>query len=99
MATLSLTLFKAKILKDGRHRIRIAVRHRHQTAYIVTDVTVDSEKQFRGGQVVRRPDAAELNGGSRNLVEEPATTPVSDCLPSTDFPARKKGFLSTSVFQ
>ena len=62
MATLSLTLFKAKILKDGRHRIRIAVRHRHQTAYIVTDVTVDSEKQFRGGQVVRRPDAAELKG-------------------------------------
>ena len=69
MATLSLTLFKAKVLKDGRHRIRIAVRHRHQTAYIVTDVTVDSEKQFRAGQVVRRPDAADLNARLRKLMD------------------------------
>ena len=29
----------------------------------------------------------------------PATTPVSDCHPSTEFPAKKKGFPSASVFQ
>ena len=38
-------------------------------------------------------------GISRNSVGGPATTPVSDCHPSTEFPAKKKGFPSASVFQ
>ena len=33
MATLKLTIFKAKVLKDGRHKIRIAVCHKHETAF------------------------------------------------------------------
>ena len=36
MATLKLTIFKAKALKDGRHKIRIAVCHKQETCYIVT---------------------------------------------------------------
>lgn len=60
MATLSLTLFKAKVLKDGSHKIRIAVRHKHETCYIITRFIVE-ENQFKNGQVVKRPDAAFIN--------------------------------------
>ena len=37
MTTLKLTIFKAKVLKDGRHKIRVAVCHKHETCYIVTN--------------------------------------------------------------
>lgn len=43
MATLKLTVFKAKVLKDGRHKIRIAVCHKQETCYIITNVIIDSE--------------------------------------------------------
>ena len=69
MATLSLTLFKAKALKDGRHKIRIAVRHRHETCYIVTRYTVE-ESQFRNGRVVRHPEAAPMNSSLRRMLNE-----------------------------
>ena len=35
MATLKLTIFKAKVLKDGRHKIRVAVCHKQETCYIM----------------------------------------------------------------
>lgn len=70
MATLSLTIFKAKVLKDGRHKIRIAVRHKHETSYIITRFIIDSESQFKNGQIVKRPDAAVLNTKLRNLINE-----------------------------
>lgn len=70
MATLSLTIFKAKVLKDGRHKIRIAVRHKHETSYIITRFVIDSESQFKNGQIVKRPDAAVLNTKLRNLINE-----------------------------
>lgn len=70
MATLSLTIFKAKVLKDGRHKIRIAVRHKHETSYMITRFIIDSESQFKNGQIVKRPDAAVLNTKLRNLINE-----------------------------
>ncbi len=70
MATLKLTLFKAKVLKDGRHKIRVAVCHKHETCYIVTNFIIDNESQFRNGQVVKRPDAALMNKKLRNLLNE-----------------------------
>lgn len=70
MATLSLTIFKAKVLKDGRHKIRIAVRHKHETSYIITRFIIDSESQFKNGQVVKRPDAAMMNIKLRKLLNE-----------------------------
>ena len=39
------------------------------------------------------------NPGSVEIQWEPVATPVSDCHPSTEFPSRKKGFPSVSVFQ
>lgn len=70
MATLNLTILPHKVLKDGRHKVRIAVSHKQQTSYILTNVVIDSETQFRNGQVVRRPDASLLNRKLRNLLNE-----------------------------
>ena len=70
MATLKLTIVKAKSLKDGRHKIRVAVCHRHETCYIVTNYIIDSESQFKNGQVVKRPDASFINIRLRNLLNE-----------------------------
>lgn len=70
MATLKLTVFKAKVLKDGRHKIRIAVCHKQETSYIITNFIIDSETQFKNGQVVKRPDASMMNSKLRNLLNE-----------------------------
>lgn len=70
MATLKLTIFKAKILKDGRHKVRIAVCHKQETCYIVTRFIIDNISQFKNGQVVKRPDAAIINTKLRNLLNK-----------------------------
>lgn len=70
MATLKSTLLKSKVLKDGRHKIRVAVCHKEETSYIITRFIVDTEAQFKNGQVVKRPDAAVLNKKLRNLLNE-----------------------------
>ncbi len=69
MATLSLTIFKAKALKDGRHKIRIALRHKHETTYIVTRFII-SENQFKNGQVVKHPEASAINRKLRNILDD-----------------------------
>ena len=70
MALLSLVIVPAKVKKGGKHNIRIAVAHNSQTRYIVTDVIIDSIKQWRNGQVVNRPDANILNTRLRNKLAE-----------------------------
>lgn len=70
MATLKLTIFKAKVLKDGRHKIRVAVCHKQETCYIVTRFIIDNLSQFKNGQVIKRPDAAMINTKLRNLLNE-----------------------------
>lgn len=61
MATLSLTIVPGKALKDGKHKVRIAVAHRSQTRYIVTDVVLNSTKEWKNGKIVKRDDASYLN--------------------------------------
>lgn len=70
MATLKLTIFKAKVLKDGKHKIRIAICHKQETCYIITRFIIDDLCQFKNGQVVKRPDAAMINTKLRNLLNE-----------------------------
>lgn len=70
MPTLSLTVLQAKALKNGRNKVRIAVAHNSQTRYIVTDVVIDSPKEFKNGQIVRRDDAAYLNMRLRAKMNE-----------------------------
>ncbi len=61
MATLSLTILPAKALKDGKHKVRIAVAHNSQTRYIITDVVLNSAKEWKNGKIVKRDDATYLN--------------------------------------
>lgn len=68
MATLSLTILKAKVLKDGRHKIRIAVRHHHETCYIITPYIIDNISEFKNGQVVKRADSNIINVQLRKLL-------------------------------
>lgn len=70
MATLSLTVFKAKQLSDGRHKIRIAIRHHHETCYIVTPYIIDNISQFKNGRVVKRYDADVMNVQLRTLLNK-----------------------------
>lgn len=70
MAILSLTIFKAKQLSNGKHKIRIAVRHRHETSYIITPYIIDDLSQFKNGQVVKRFDADIINMQFRNLLNK-----------------------------
>lgn len=70
MATLKLTIFKAKVLKDGRHKIRIAVCHKQETCYIVTRFIIDNLSQFKDGQVVKRDDASIINTKLRSMMND-----------------------------
>ena len=70
MPTLSLTIFKAKQLVNGKHKIRIAVRNRHETSYIITPYIIDDISQFKNGRVVKRYDAEIINMQLRNLLNK-----------------------------
>ena len=61
MATLNAVIVPAKALKGGKHKVRISVAHNGETRYIVTNIIIDSDKEWRNGQVVKRPDAAMKN--------------------------------------
>jgi len=70
MATLKLTLCKTKILKNGKHKIRIALSHRGETCYFLTRYLIDSESQFKNGLVQKRQDASVINMKLRNLLND-----------------------------
>ena len=61
MAKIFPVIVPAKVLKGGKHKIRISVSHNGETRYIVTDIIIDSEKEFKNGTIVKRFDAAALN--------------------------------------
>ncbi|MCM1337687.1 MAG: hypothetical protein NC214_08435 [Candidatus Amulumruptor caecigallinarius] len=69
MATLNAVIVPAKVLKGGRHKVRISVAHNGETRYIVTDITIDSLKEFKNGAIVKRSDAALLNTKLRGLLQ------------------------------
>lgn len=68
MATLKLTIFKTKVLKNGKHKIRIALCHKGETCYILTRYLIDSENQFKNGLIQKRPDASMMNMHLRSLL-------------------------------
>lgn len=63
-------MLPAKALKDGRNKVRIAVAHNCTTRYIVTDVVINSSKEWKNGQIVKRDDAAYLNTKLRKRLNE-----------------------------
>lgn len=68
MAKIFPVIVPAKVLKGGKHKIRISVSHNGETRYIVTDIIIDSEKEFKNGTIVKRFDAAALNAKLRNIL-------------------------------
>lgn len=70
MATLNAVIVPAKALKGGRHKIRISVAHNGETRYIVTDIVIDSEKEFKNGSITKRPDASILNTKLRGILQQ-----------------------------
>lgn len=70
MAKLTPVILPAKALKDGKHKVRIAIAHNSQTRYIATDIILDSEKEFKNGQIVKRADAASKNTKLRKLLQQ-----------------------------
>lgn len=69
MASISAVIVPAKVLKGGKHKVRISVAHNGETRYILTDILIDSEKEFRNGAIVKRPDAAFLNTKLRSILQ------------------------------
>lgn len=70
MANLSIVIVPAKILKGGKHKIRISIAHNSETRYFLTDIVINSDKEFKNGQVVKRDDAAYLNTKLRRTIQE-----------------------------
>ena len=70
MSSINAVIVPAKALSGGKHKIRISVAHNSKTRYIVTDIVIDSAREFKNGQVVRRPDASYLNTKLRNKLQK-----------------------------
>lgn len=51
----------AKVLTDGKHRIRIGMSHHGATRYFLTRFVVDNPKCISGGMVVGIPNASYIN--------------------------------------
>lgn len=68
MATLKLCIVPAKVLTDGKHKIRISLAHNSGTRYIPTNCIVNDMAQFREGQVINHPEASAMNVKLRNLL-------------------------------
>ena len=68
MATLKLCIVPAKILKSGKHKIRISLSHNSGTRYMPTNCIVDNLSQLRNGQVVNHPEASAMNVKLRSLL-------------------------------
>ncbi len=69
MALLNAVVLTSKTIKGGRNKVRISVAHNGDTRYIVTDIILDSNKEFKNGIVVKRADAAMLNTKIRNILQ------------------------------
>ena len=70
MATIKLALLKHTVSKSGKYKIRIAIGHRSETHYIVTNYSVNSPSEFANGVVVRLPEAHQMNIELRKLLND-----------------------------
>lgn len=70
MASINAVIVPGKALKTGEHKIRISVAHNGETRYIVTDVIIDSIKEFKNGAIVKRADAAYMNTKLRSILQK-----------------------------
>lgn len=69
MALLKPVVLTSKKIKGGRNKVRISVAHNGETRYIVTNIILESNNEFRNGMVVKRADAAMLNTKIRTILQ------------------------------
>lgn len=69
MATINPVIIPERILRNGTHKLRIAVRHKTKTAYIITRIILDEPGQLRNGKIVRHPEACVLNKKLRKMMD------------------------------
>lgn len=69
MATINPVIIPARVLKNGTHKLRIAVRHKSQTSYIVTNIILPDPSQLKNGKVVKNAEASSINRKLRNLLD------------------------------
>lgn len=74
MALLSAVVLPSKEIVGGKNKVRIAIAHNGETRYIVTDIILDSSKEFKNGVVVKRPDATLLNTRIRGIMQRLQST-------------------------
>lgn len=82
MPVLSLVIVPALMLKNHKHTIRVSVKHRGVTRYIATPYSVEDEREFRNGKVVKGNDKDLVNAKLRralNRYEERC-----ECIPYID---------------
>jgi len=70
MATIKLAVLKHTKAKDGSFKIRIAIGHKSETRYIVTNFKVNNPSEFSSGVVVRVANAHAINVKLRNLLND-----------------------------
>lgn len=70
MAILNPVILPGKALKGGRHKVRISISHNGEFRYLLTDIILDSAKEFKNGQIVKRHDAALLNTKLRGILQK-----------------------------
>ena len=68
MANIKLCILPTKVLKNGKHKIRIALSHNSGTRYIPTSCVIDKLSQFKDGQVIGHQQATYMNVKLRNLL-------------------------------
>ena len=86
MATLSLAIIKSRPNKDGSYGIKIAVASQGSTAFISTRFKVENIKQWKGGKIVRHPDADVNNRKLRALLSEYEA--ILDSIPNPNVSAK-----------
>lgn len=69
MAVIKPVVIASKTIKGGKNKVRISIAHNGETRYLVTDIIIDSNKEFKNGMVVKRHDAAILNTKIRKLLQ------------------------------
>lgn len=70
MAIIYPCIVPAKVLKDGRHKIRIAVSHHSETKFITTDIILDNPSFLNNGVVTKCPNATYLNTRLRSIIKK-----------------------------
>lgn len=69
MATINPVIIPERQLINGTHKLRIAVRHKSRTSYIVTSIILADPSQLKNGKIVKHPDASALNKKLRAMMD------------------------------